>query len=43
MLNPEEENENQVRRVDQDNINKFGRLNARLEEVRELKEVLKVS
>mmetsp|Transcript_35397 Transcript_35397/g.40986 ORF Transcript_35397/g.40986 Transcript_35397/m.40986 type:complete len:139 (+) Transcript_35397:95-511(+) len=34
ILSPEDENENEVRRDDQENINKFGRLNARLHEVR---------
>ncbi len=43
MLNPEEENEAEVRREDQENINKFGRLNARLHECREEVALLKVS
>jgi len=34
ILSPEDENENEVRRDDQENINKFGRLNVRLHEVR---------
>jgi hypothetical protein len=34
MLRKEEESEAEVRREDQDNINKFARLNARLQEVR---------
>ncbi|CAB9523366.1 Prefoldin subunit 4 [Seminavis robusta] len=34
MLTPEEENEAEVRREDQENINKFARLNAQLHEVR---------
>ncbi|EEC43207.1 predicted protein [Phaeodactylum tricornutum CCAP 1055/1] len=34
MLAAEEENDNEVRRIDQQNINKFARLNARLHEVR---------
>ena len=38
----EEENDAEVRRVDQDNINKFARLNARLHEVRDEKELVKV-
>ena len=42
MLAPEEENEAEVRREDQDNINKFARLNARLHEVRNERELLKV-
>ena len=33
MLAPEEENENEVRRVDQANINKFSALNRRLHDV----------
>ena len=43
MLAPEEENEAEVRREDQDNINSFARLNAKLHEVRAEKESLKVS
>ena len=35
MLAREEENDNEVRRGDQENINKFGRLNARLYETRD--------
>jgi len=35
MLAPHEENEAEVCREDQDNINKFGRLNARLHECRD--------
>lgn len=42
MLKPEEENEAEVRREDQDNINKFARLNAKLHEVRAEREQLKV-
>ena len=34
MLRHEEENETEVRREDQENINRFARLNARLHEVR---------
>ncbi|KAL9182871.1 hypothetical protein ACHAXT_004150 [Thalassiosira profunda] len=34
ILNKEEENDAEVRREDQDQINEFGRLNARLHEVR---------
>ena len=42
MLTPEEENEAEVRREDQDNINRFARLNARLHEVRSERDALKV-
>lgn len=42
MLQPEEENETEVRREDQENINKFARLNARLHEVRAEMGVVKV-
>jgi TolA-binding protein len=42
MLTREEESEAEVRREDQENINKFGRLNARLHECREEIAVLKV-
>jgi hypothetical protein len=42
MLRPEEENETEVRREDQENINKFARLNARLHEVRAEMSGLKV-
>ena len=42
MLRPEEENETEVRREDQENINKFARLNARLHEARAEMSVLKV-
>ena len=38
----EEESEAEVRRVDQDNINKFARLNARLHELRDERDLLKV-
>lgn len=41
ILSPEDENDNEVRRVDQDNINKFGQLNARLYEVRDEKSSIK--
>jgi prefoldin subunit 4 len=34
MIAPEDENNNEVRREDQDNINQFARLNVRLHEVR---------
>mmetsp|Transcript_43412 Transcript_43412/g.85269 ORF Transcript_43412/g.85269 Transcript_43412/m.85269 type:complete len:137 (+) Transcript_43412:172-582(+) len=34
MLSPEQENDREVRRADQERIGKFGRLNARLHEVR---------
>ena len=43
LLHPEEESEAEVRREDQENINKFARLNARLHEVRGDLSVLKVS
>ena len=42
MLNREEENDVEVRREDQENINKFGRLNARLYEAREESTDIKV-
>lgn len=42
MLEREEESEAEVRREDQDNINKFGRLNARLHELRDERNALKV-
>jgi hypothetical protein len=42
MLAAEEENESEVRRVDQDNINQFARLNARLQDARNERERLKV-
>jgi len=41
MLRPEEESDAEVRREDQDNINHFARLNARLNEVKAEKESLK--
>jgi len=43
MLAPEDENDAEVRREDQVNINRFARLNARLHEVRQERESLKVS
>lgn len=46
MLNvvpAEEESEAEVRREDQDNINNFARLNARLHELRDERDLLKVS
>jgi len=43
MLTAEEENEAEVRREDQDNINKFARLNAQLHDVKAEQEALKVS
>ena len=43
ILAKEEENDAEVRREDQDQINEFGRLNARLHEVRDEVEQLKVS
>ena len=42
MLAPEEENDADVRRADQENINKFGGLNARLHEARDTRDDLKV-
>lgn len=39
----EEESDAVVRRVDQDNINTFARLNTRLHELRDEREVIKVS
>ena len=42
MLGTEDENNTEVRLEDQDNINKFGRLNARLHECRNEIAVLKV-
>ena len=38
----EEENDSEVRREDQDNINKFARLNARLHEIRDERDLLQV-
>ncbi len=43
ILSKEEESDAEVRRVDQDRINEFGRLNARLHEVRDEVNKLKVS
>jgi hypothetical protein len=44
MVTPaEEENTTEVRREDQSNINKFARLNARLNELRGERKVIKVS
>lgn len=43
ILSKEEENDAEVRREDQDQINEFGRLNARLREVRDEVGKLKVS
>ncbi|KAL7429210.1 hypothetical protein ACHAXM_001586 [Skeletonema potamos] len=42
ILSKEEENDNEVRREDQDAINEFGRLNARLDEVKRKIDSLKV-
>jgi prefoldin subunit 4 len=42
MLAPEEENEAEVRREDQDRINRFARLNARLHDLRQEMVDLKV-
>lgn len=38
-----EENSTEVRREDQDNINKFARLNARLHELKDERKIIKVS
>ena len=43
LLAPEDENDAEVRREDQQNINRFARLNARLHELRSDRESLKVS
>lgn len=43
MLTREEENENPVRRQDQDRINQFARLNARRHEIKAEREEVKVS
>ncbi len=43
ILAKEEENDAEVRREDQDRINEFGRLNARLHEVRDEVKRLNVS
>ena len=43
ILAKEEENDAEVRREDQDQINEFGRLNARLYEVKSEVDRLKVS
>jgi hypothetical protein len=43
ILSKEEESDAEVRREDQDRINEFGRLNARLHEVRDEVNKLKVS
>ena len=43
MLAAEDENDAEVRREDQENINRFARLNARLAVVRSERDVLKVS
>eukprot|EP00985_Skeletonema_marinoi_P009240 scaffold4271_cov123-Skeletonema_marinoi.AAC.8 len=42
ILSKEEENDNEVRREDQDAINEFGRLNARLDEVKRQKTLEKI-
>ena len=42
ILSKEEENDNEVRREDQEQINEFGRLNARLHEARDEIATLKV-
>ena len=44
MVTPvDEENNMEVRREDQNNINKFARLNARLNELRDERKVIQVS
>lgn len=43
ILSKDEENDAEVRREDQDRINEFGRLNARLHEVRDEVNKLNVS
>ena len=43
ILGKDEENDAEVRREDQDKINEFGRLNARLHEVKSEAAKLKVS
>lgn len=43
MIATEDENEAEVRREDQDRINQFARLNARLQEIRVEREEVKVS
>ena len=43
MLASEDENDAEVRREDQENINRFARLNARLAVVRSERDALKVS
>lgn len=43
ILAKEEENDAEVRREDQDKINEFGQLNARLHEVKDESKKLKVS
>jgi hypothetical protein len=43
ILTKDEENDAEVRREDQDKINEFGQLNARLHEVRAQSKELKVS
>ena len=42
ILSKDEENDNEVRRGDQDKINEFGRLNARLTEVQAEAKLLEV-
>jgi len=43
MLKPEQENEIDFRREDQININRFARLNSRLHDVRDDRDLFKVS
>ena len=42
MIAKEDENDNEVRREDQDRINQFARLNARLQEIKFEREQIKV-
>ncbi len=42
VLDPQDENDSEVRREDQNNINQFARLNARLHTVRQKKDSLQV-
>jgi hypothetical protein len=42
VLDPQDENDSEVRREDQNNINQFARLNARLHTLRQKKESLQV-
>jgi hypothetical protein len=42
VLDPQDENDSEVRREDQNNINQFARLNARIHTLRQKKESLQV-